>query len=184
LSVFDPRNLKGLKLKGDDDIDWFRSYAYAIGFNGVFLNQFGRQTSGKVTDRDKEEWLTKIERALLAWVDPKTGKNVVSRVYRPEEIYSGPFLGNAPDLVIGYARGYRASDATAQGYFGKELIEDNMDPWSGDHMMAAEEVPGILLSNRKIAGKTPRLVDMPVTILKLFGIDKPEPMTGENVLAR
>lgn len=183
LSVF-ARDISKANLRDDDNVDWFRSYAYAIGFNGIYLNKFGRQRSGKVTDRDAEEWLTKITNALMTWVDPKTGKNVVSRVYRPEELYSGPFLKNAPDLIVGYARGFRASDRTAQGGFGKNLIEDNLDPWSGDHMMAAEEVPGILLSNKKITGKAPRLVDLPVSILRRFGIDKPKDMTGVNVLGQ
>jgi hypothetical protein len=46
-----------------------------------------------------------------------------------------------------------------------------MDKWSGDHCMAAEEVPGILIANRKLRVSDPRLGDFAATILSLFGID-------------
>jgi len=167
-----------------EDVDWARSKAYAIGFNGIHLNLQGREAMGRVLEKEKEKVLGEIEQRLLAWRDPANGKRVVSRVYRPEVVYSGPYVHQAPDLLIGYARGYRASNATALGKFGPVEIENNLDRWSGDHMIAAEEVPGILLINRKLHVRQPRLVDLPVTILDLFGTAKPASMVGESLLGK
>jgi len=172
--------LRGAKLR--DDVDWLRSRAYAIGFNGIYLNLEGREAMGRVLEKDKEQVLRAIEQKLLAWRDPANGKRIVSRVYRPQAVYSGPHVDQAPDLLIGYARGYRSSNETALGEFGGVVIENNLDRWSGDHMIAAEEVPGILLMNRKVGIREPRLVDLPVTVLDLFGIAKPEAMVGKSLL--
>jgi len=164
------------------NVDWARTQAYGLGFNGLYINLRGRESYGFVSRREKEALLDEITQKLLALRDPKTGKMVVDRVYRAEEVYSGPHLENAPDLVIGYSRGYRASWETTIGNFPKEWIEDNLDPWSGDHCMAAELVPGIVLSNRKIASDAPKLYDLAPTILAEFGIEPTDQMVGQPIL--
>jgi predicted AlkP superfamily phosphohydrolase/phosphomutase len=178
LALYDPARPDGKSLQGG--VDWARSRAYAVGFNGLYLNLFGRETSGTVTEARKDAVLDEIAEKLLAWRDPANGRAVVSRVYRPRDIYSGAYAALAPDLVVGYARGYRASWDTPLGEFGPAALEDNTDAWSGDHLMAAEEVPGVLLANRAIRAQNPRLVDVPVAILELFGLAKPVEMTGRS----
>ncbi|MBN2491784.1 MAG: alkaline phosphatase family protein [Planctomycetes bacterium] len=180
LALFDPGEIEGARLQ--EDVDWLRTRAYAIGFNGIYLNLEGRETMGRVSARNRESVLAEIERKLLAWRDPVNGKPVVRRVYRPGAVYSGPLVDRAPDLILGYARGYRGSNRTALGEFGRVEIEDNLDRWSGDHMMAAEEVPGILLMNRPVKSPHPRLVDLPVTILELYGIPRPPEMIGASLI--
>jgi hypothetical protein len=58
------------------------------------------------------------------------------------------------------------------------VIEPNLDTWIGDHCMAAASVPGVLLGTRRPRLPDPGLKDLPVTILKEFGIAPPSPMTG------
>jgi hypothetical protein len=55
---------------------------------------------------------------------------------------------------------------SALGVVPKTLFEDNTQPWIGDHCMAADEVPGVLISNRKIRVAQPQMSDVPATILK------------------
>ena len=185
LCLYDGEKIDGEKIEKaslqGDDVDWLRTRAYAIGFNGVFLNLQGREALGRVSLRNRDKVLGEIERKLLRWRDPATGKAVVSRVYRSDRIYSGPQVSSAPDLVIGYARGYRASNGTALGGFGSTVLEDNRETWSADHMIAAEEVPGILLVNRPVLKQNPGLVDLPVTILEIFGIPRPDVMVGASL---
>lgn len=163
------------------NVDWSRSKAYGVGFNGLYLNLRGREDNGVVNQREKKSVLDEIAAKLLALRDPQNGNIVVDRVYRRNEIYSGKHIENAPDLVVGYNRGYRASWETTIGNFTLEWIEDNMDPWSGDHCMAAELVPGVILSNRTLRSKGPKLFDMAPTILAEFGIEKEENMVGHPV---
>ena len=46
---------------------------------------------------------------------------------------------------------------TALGAVPKVPLEDNTQAWIGDHCMASDEVPGVLLSNRKINVAAPVL---------------------------
>ena len=47
----------------------------------------------------------------------------------------GPYTDEAPDLVVNFAPGYRASWATALGGLGPTCFEDNVKKWSGDHIV-------------------------------------------------
>ena len=84
-------------------------------------------------------------------------------------------------MLVGYNRGYRAGWQTILGAFPSEELEDNANPWSGDHCMDYTLVPGVLLSNRKIAAEKPALTDIAPTILGEFGIAKAQGMIGQSV---
>jgi len=132
---------------------------------------------------DADRLLDEIREKLLQVVDPETGKHVISYAYKSSEVYQGEYAKNAPDLVIGYARGYRGSWETALGKFPDgSLLRPNIDEWGGDHCMAAEEVPGSLFASRPLQLTGASLVDLPVTILELFGLPRPQDMIGKNVL--
>ena len=92
-------------------------------------------------------------------------------------------MKNAPDLILGYNKGYRASWETVLGKFPKELLRDNTEKWSGDHLMEAELVPGILLANKKITAERPALSDLAPTVLAEFGIAKQDGMIGQRVVS-
>jgi len=47
-------------------------------------------------------------------------------------------------------------------------VEDNHDPWIGDHCIAPQFVPGVLISNRKSQIANPDLKDLPASILAMF----------------
>jgi len=70
---------------------------------------------------------------------------------------------------------------SALGKVPAQVFTDNLLKWSGDHCIAADEVPGILLANRPILRDDPALVDMAPTILQLFGIEPPAAMVGGSV---
>ena len=162
------------------NVDWNSTQAYGVGFNGLYLNLQGREKQGIVEPWEKEELLSEISEQLLKIRDPKNGEQVVSKVYRANEVYSGPNLKDSPDLIVGYNIGYRASWETVLGGFPKETLRDNTEKWSGDHLMEADLVPGILLSNKKIISENPALYDLAPTILSEFDIPKQEGMIGNN----
>ncbi|MEZ4548028.1 MAG: alkaline phosphatase family protein [Thermodesulfobacteriota bacterium] len=166
------------------NVDWKGTKAYGVGFNGLYLNMKGREAGGIVTEEERDALLGEITEKLLDVKDPKNGKQVITKIYRAEDIYSGPFLEDAPDLVIGYNSGYRASWETVLGSFPKEIMRDNKQKWSGDHLIEASLVPGILLSNKKISAEHPTLRDLAPTILGEFGIVKQEGMTGNSVFEK
>ena len=93
-------------------------------------------------------------------------------------LYPGADPRIAPDLIVGYNRGYRASWRTILGKMPHEQFEDNTEAWSGDHCVATHLVPGVVLSNKPIRVPDPTLLDLAPTVLAEFGIARPEPMTG------
>jgi predicted AlkP superfamily phosphohydrolase/phosphomutase len=163
------------------NVDWDKTRAYGVGFNGLFLNLKGREFKGIVDPAHSEKLLGEISQKLLSIRDPKNGEQVISRVYRAEEVYSGPYLKDAPDLIVGYNKGYRASWETVLGSFPEGILRDNRQKWSGDHLMEAALVPGILLSNKEIKLKNPALTDLAPTILEEFGIPKQDEMIGHSI---
>jgi len=165
------------------DVDWPTTRAYGLGINGLYLNLKGRERDGTVHPGEEAEQVTdKLIRHLTGIRDPDTGATVISRVCRARDIYSGPHMGNAPDLVVCYAPGYRASWDTVLGKYPREHILDNLDPWSGDHSMDSSRLQGVFLSNRPITTNTPALEDIAPTLLSLFGAPHNPGMTGRTIM--
>jgi predicted AlkP superfamily phosphohydrolase/phosphomutase len=176
LSLDDPNNT------GSDElfvhVDWSRTEAYALGLNALYLNLFDRERNGIVDPADREAVLKKIASRLLAYRDPKNGKKVIDTVYFPRDHFHGDMVESAPDLLIGYSEGYRASWQTALGAIPSSIIDDNTEAWVADHCIAAHFVPGVLISNRKSKLEDPQLQDLTVSLLSEFGVSKPEGSTG------
>ena len=165
------------------NVDWSCTKAYGLGLNGLYVNLRGREKFGIVPDGPKKEKLLRdISEALLR-VRDHDGSQVIEKNYFVAEDYPGADPRIAPDLLVGYARNYRASWSTLLGGLADELIEDNHDRWSGDHCIAAHLAPGILVSNRTITADDPALTDIAPTILSLFKLPQPKEMAGKPVLA-
>ena len=163
-------------------IDWRNTQAYAIGINGLYINQRGREKRGVVNaGEDRELLLQKLVRELEAVVDPVTGERAIKYAYRTDEIYHGSHVGDAPDIVLGYYSGYRGSNESALGEVPPTVFADNMMKWSGDHCMAADEVPGVIVSSRRIDKAHPALIDLAPTFLKLYGLDPLPGMVGSPI---
>jgi predicted AlkP superfamily phosphohydrolase/phosphomutase len=161
-----------------EDVDWHKTKAYALGFGGIYLNKIGREYYGIVNDSEALSLKQEIIKGLKEFKDPKTGKMIVSNVYVNSDVFKGPYMNDAPDLFVGFNRGYRASWQTALGNVPGLLIEDNMKKWSGDHLIDSRLVSGVIFINRKAELDNPQITDIAPTALSLFNIDKPEEMQG------
>lgn len=163
-----------------EGLDWATTKAYAFGLSGIYLNLKDREKQGIVTAQDMPGLMNRIIEGLTGLRDPETGGMVVRGVDRATDIYTGPYVENAPDLIVKYAEGYRVAWETANGCSEGELLPANTRPWSGDHGIDPDLVPGVLMSNRPIDthGQAPHIMDMAPTILRFFGIAPPPYMDG------
>ena len=142
--------LKDGMATGDlSDVDWSHTKAYALGLNSIYLNVQGREGQGSVAAESVQNLLTDIRDQLSAWKDAG-GNPVVHKVRLKHEIYSGPYTRFGPDLLVGYASGYRASPETGLGKIPEKMIGPNYDHWGADHCMDAEIVPGVVFANRDL----------------------------------
>jgi predicted AlkP superfamily phosphohydrolase/phosphomutase len=171
--------------RGDDEffdnVNWAKTKAYALGLNGFYINVRGRDCYGTVRPSKARELATEIARKLEDYRDPLNGWQIVTKAFQPKEIYSGKYANTAPDLILGYNRGYRISDEAVLGTFPKDVVGYRKDKWAADHCMDSRVVPGVLLTNRRVIANHPGLEDMAPTILNEFGIESPSEMHGQNV---
>lgn len=162
-------------------VDWTNTKAFGLGINGLYLNLTDRERRGSINEDEAKKVKKELMAKLPTVVDPKTGMKAITQAYDPFEIYNGPFVDLAPDLVVGYQRGYRSSDETVLGKMLKEEFTDRTNKWSADHCMDPALVPGILLSNKEWQVEKPGIWDLAPTILSQFGITPPKEMDGKPI---
>jgi len=140
-----------MKNGGDDlrGVDWSRTLAYAVGLNSMYLNIMGREGQGIVSAAEVENLLNEIKSKLLDWKDADQSP-IFQKIRLKHETYSGPYTRFGPDLVMGYASGYRASAETGLGKVIAISLEPNTDHWGADHCMDSDVVPGVIFANRDL----------------------------------
>jgi predicted AlkP superfamily phosphohydrolase/phosphomutase len=168
-------------------IDWPNTKAYSDEFrDAIWVNLKGREPSGCVEPgADYEDVRDQIIEAARQLVDPDGGMRIVEEIYRREEIYSGPYVEDAPDLVLvlrqePYVR-TRLSHTThspepIQQLTREQLIADYL-------VMGFHRSNGICFmqgagihAGRRLEGA--QIVDLAPTILHLLGMEVPREMDG------
>jgi hypothetical protein len=130
----------------------FKDKAYAIGLNALYLKD--RSAAGEIRSQ------------LLAWRDPVNSRAVVETVDTVHPAAANQSI--APDLIVGYSRGYRASWQTGLGETPDLELENNNEAWIADHCINAADVPGVLFTSWKNGARGGSLKDLGGTILGLF----------------
>jgi predicted AlkP superfamily phosphohydrolase/phosphomutase len=165
-----------------DDVDWDRTRAFSIGsFGQVYINLAGVRPQGIVQPgHEYEELKEAIAREALALRDPDSGQPLVERVYRREEIYSGPYLARTPDLIV-QPRGWEYM-AFGHADFGSNKLVEPITGLSGHHrpdgllIVAGPGIePGTQLEGASI-------LDLAPTILHALDVPVPHDLDG-RVLA-
>ncbi len=164
-------------------IDWSRTRAYSFGYHGqIYVNLRGREPEGIVAPGAEYDRLCKeIEATLRDLTDPRDGKPVVDQVIRREQVFSGPCVEYAPDLIIIMRN---LSYITRQGHeFGEQsgqLFADPLIHQSGSHRMDGL----LILSGADVINgdackeNSAQLPDIAPTILHLLGCPAPSEMDG------
>jgi len=173
-------------------VDWTKTRAYGVGFNGLYLNRAGREKddpetsddeNGIVGDDAEAALLAEIKAKLEALVDEQTGQRVVRRCDLARDVYHGSRVAEAPDLLVGYDAGYGNSDPSALGRIPNAVLEDNLGgTFNGNHLMCPDVVPGVLLTNGTVLPGEHGLEDLTVEILRQYGIAPSDGMRGKPVL--
>ncbi|MGD8719280.1 MAG: alkaline phosphatase family protein [Candidatus Zixiibacteriota bacterium] len=164
-----------------DNIDWGRTVAYGFGLNGLYVNIRGREPQGSVEPGDAPALADELAAKLESYTDEETGKRVMVKAYKSRESYRGKAAAEAPELILGFAPGYRLADDSAVAEFPDQVCKVREDKWAGDHCIDPGHVPGVLFTNKPVAAKRPSLRDLAPTILHEFGLDVPGIMTGKPI---
>ena len=165
------------------DVEWSKTKAYAVGFGGIYLNLEGREAHGIVTPGEETERVKQeVSEGLRQLYDEKEQTRPVREVYDTTEVYSGPYVDEAPDLIVGFRPGHRVGWLSVTGGVSDQEIEDNVRAWSGDHNFNPPDVPGMLFCNRAIEAASPSIMDIGPTVLDLFGVPVPPHCDGASLM--
>jgi len=119
-------------------IDMTRTRAFSEELNyapSIWLNVRGRDPHGLIDDGGEYDRVAdEISAALMTWRHPETGRPIVRRVHRRAELYRGPCVAEAPDLVIELA--------LEDGYSFPCLPTTPSEPRSLRRLVAREHVAG------------------------------------------
>jgi len=160
------------------DVEWAHTKAFAVGsFGQIYINQVGKRPQGIVQAGSEYDQLRDgIAARALEIRDPATGQPVVEKVYRREEIYSGPLVDKAPDLVL-QSRNWEYM-AFGHADFGASHIVEPIVGMTGHHrpdglaMLAGDGIK----AGADLEGTS--ITDLAPTILYFLGIPIPSDMDG------
>jgi len=103
--------------------------AFALDPARIYLNLKGKYPCGSVEPDDAEDILSQLE-SLFASLEVD-GRKVIRDIYRKEEIYSGPYLDDGPDMILVGAEGFdlkaklKVQHLTGRGVFTGKHTQDS-----------------------------------------------------------
>ncbi|MER3446965.1 MAG: hypothetical protein C4291_09030 [Candidatus Dadabacteria bacterium] len=174
-------------------IDWSQTLAYSEEtpyFPLIWINLKGREPKGIVSPGAEYERVREdIIRRLAALKDPFTGTPVVKAAYKREEIYTGPYVEKAPDIIIdwnnpnGYSYMSRSSlysknKGSIRRFTKEEMKSDGFRNKSGNHRQYGIFIAcgGVFEKGKSIEGA--QIIDIAPTALYIQGIPIPKTMDG------
>lgn len=101
------------------------SRAFALDPGRIYLHKESKYPKGSVKKEDEEKILKEL--TVIFQDLEKDGKKVVKKIFRKEDVYSGPHMDDAPDLILLPNRGFNL-----RGNIAKTEIFDK-DIFTGMH---------------------------------------------------
>jgi len=162
------------------DVDWSRSKAYSFGrhLGSIYLNVRGREPEGVVEPgQEYEEAREEIIQLAQEFVHPETGEPLIGEILKKEDVYEGPYLDRAPDLILRPRDDRNIFFGLAD--FGSNATVDTVYRYSGMHRDY-----GMLIISGKGVQKGARIVgaeiqDMAPTVLYAMESPIPQDMDGK-----
>jgi predicted AlkP superfamily phosphohydrolase/phosphomutase len=167
----------------EEAVDWGHTRAYSFGYHGqIYLNLKGREPEGIVQPGAEADALRReIMQKLGELTDPADGQAVVSAMYRAEDLYSGPNVAYAPDIIVlmrdlAYItrRGYEIGDQPGV-LFGPPAMGESASHRLNGLLVAAG--PGIVQHGGSKDDIS--IMDVMPTILHIMGCEVPHGLDGK-----
>jgi len=162
-------------------IDWLSTKAWGSGgyYARVFMNVRGREEQGCIDPAEYEQERDRLAQAIKG-IQDQTGRVMNTKVHKPQDVYTGPHVSEAPDLLVYFDDLYWRSSQTV-GTGSIHSFETEIGP---DDAMHAEKGIFIMTGGGIRGGK--RLHDVDIldgapTMLRLLGLPIPGDMEGKAI---
>ncbi|KIX12732.1 alkaline phosphatase family protein [Dethiosulfatarculus sandiegensis] len=153
------------------------SRAYSLVPGRVFVNLEGREERGTVPQgTEYEDLRQELIHRISGISHPETNEPLIRRVYRREELYSGPHLGKAADLIVEPNPGF---DLKANLNVPAVLGPANLP---GMHVREGAFVHLTGIKDPPKRETLPRLEDLTATIMELLNVATPPGLDGHSIL--
>lgn len=155
-------------------VDWTRSLAVGFPNNGIYINTEDRPEGAVARGEEREALMEELRRKLTTFQDPETGERPVLEVHRREELYSGPRMERAPDLIVETAKGWTTQMVI--GAKGELIIPISR----ADHRREGVfllRAAGVLTGSAEA-----HIEDIAPTVLDFMGLESSTAMDGRTLL--
>jgi predicted AlkP superfamily phosphohydrolase/phosphomutase len=173
-------------------IDWSRTAAFSEEVNtlpGIWLNLKEREPAGTVEPQEYEILRAEICKALEDWQHPETGKPVIKRAWNRENLYAGPWVHLAPDIILepaldrGYSYTFLSSGSQAVSPL-RRLNDAERLGAKGGSMNGSHRPTGILIMSgagiqQGLQITNANLADVAPTVLATLGLGLPPHLDGQ-----
>lgn len=162
--------VKGFQIRShiiQESIDWNKTKALMTGgypYANIYINAKGSQ---------KKAIISSLIRDLKEFKNPYNNEAIVEKIYGKQEIYNGPFLDSAPDLVVKPVEDYIFFPSTNS----LKLIRKEMRGTHRSDGIFVVKGPSIRTSYKDFAN----IIDIVPTILTILGLDIPMEVDGRVI---
>lgn len=146
--------------------------AFALDPSRIYINVKGKYPQGTVAPGSEYENLRAELAAGLRELS-HNGQPVIKKVFMKEEVFKGPLMEQAPDLIVLSNYGY-----DMKGAVNKQVLMDR-EIFTGMH---TQDDAHFLISKPEINGKKPHICDIAPTILTEMGVAVPVEMSGTSLV--
>jgi len=158
------------------DIDPAKTKAFCLDPGRIYVNLKRRFPAGSVLPgKSYESLLDELDQAFTELTAPDAPGKVIQRVFRKEELFHGPFLTSAPDLILLSHHGNNLKGAVSSSQ-----VFDSEGPFTGMHT----QDEAFFLANRPVSEPEDlHILDVAKTVMHLLNASAVDAVEGRPVVS-
>jgi predicted AlkP superfamily phosphohydrolase/phosphomutase len=142
------------------------------------INLVGRQPKGIIEPgKDYESVRENVMDIMRQVIDPETNQPIIEACYRREDLFSGPFVNEMPDVFLLLRQGYKGDKRVDIGPVSP-TTQAELERFRGEHTMDGIFMAAGPSIQSRATVRDANLIDLAPTLLYLMGVPIPEDMEG------
>ena len=163
------------------NVDWTKTAAYSFGCSyvgAIYLNVVGRRPEGIIKPGIEYDRIRAgISTELQQLANPTSGERLVRRVAKAEDLYAGPYLPDAPDLIVFFANPEYEAYPASTALRCEKLVTATPNAIAGHRQNGLFMIKGTgIEAGTTLTGAS--ITDVAPTVLHILGEPIPSDMDG------
>lgn len=157
-----------------NNVDWSKTKCYAIGayFGRIYFNRRKRDPQNGILEEEEIEELQNELISRLTSLRNDLGEEMDTPTFKPQEVYTGPYRDNGPDLYIFFdqLRWGVNNDVGNEGLYSQKTTKGSDDAGHGPVGLFMLYHPSITKQERNDL----EIIDVLPTVFSIMGIENEE----------